>query len=97
MADMHEGSLNCAIYPSILSLPIIMGHWKLLIAIITAIDTIWELEPCNISFYTIITNHNGPLEAVDCDNHCDRYDMVRESCRRPSQIGPHQVTYDAVA
>eukprot|EP00985_Skeletonema_marinoi_P028885 scaffold26225_cov87-Skeletonema_marinoi.AAC.1 len=30
-------------------------------------------------FYTIVTNHNGPLEAVDCDIHSVRYDMGRSS------------------
>eukprot|EP00985_Skeletonema_marinoi_P012908 scaffold6318_cov88-Skeletonema_marinoi.AAC.1 len=48
-------------------------------------------------FYTIVTNHNGPLEAVDCDIHSVRYDMVLECCSRQSKIGPHQVTYDVVA
>eukprot|EP00985_Skeletonema_marinoi_P033840 scaffold42345_cov460-Skeletonema_marinoi.AAC.1 len=35
-------------------------------------------------------------EAVDCDIHNVRYDMVDEGagCQQ-SQIGPHQVTYDA--
>ena len=54
-------------------------------------------ESWNVSFYFVVTNHNEPLEAVDRDMHGRRYDMVLESCWRPSQIGPHQVTYDAVA
>ena len=54
-------------------------------------------EQWHISFYTIVTNYNGPLEAVDCSIHSVRYDMVLEWCWRPSQIGPHQVTYEAVA
>eukprot|EP00985_Skeletonema_marinoi_P003813 scaffold1663_cov182-Skeletonema_marinoi.AAC.6 len=41
--------------------------------------------------------YNGPLEAVDCDIHSVRYDIMLECCWRLSQIGPHQVTYDAVA
>ena len=32
-------------------------------------------------FYTIDTNHNGPLEAVDCDIHSVRYDMVLRVAR----------------
>jgi len=39
----------------------------------------------------------GPLEAVDCHVHSVRYDMVMEQRWQPSQIGPHQVTYDVVA
>eukprot|EP00984_Skeletonema_dohrnii_P010652 scaffold4172_cov87-Skeletonema_dohrnii-CCMP3373.AAC.1 len=49
------------------------------------------------SILSIVTNHNGPLKAVDCDIHSVGYDIVLECCSRPSQIGPHQVTYDAVA
>eukprot|EP00984_Skeletonema_dohrnii_P006182 scaffold2212_cov107-Skeletonema_dohrnii-CCMP3373.AAC.3 len=37
------------------------------------------LEPCKRYFYTIIANYNGSLEAVDCDIHSVRYDMVLES------------------
>ena len=33
-----------------------------------------------ISFHTIVTNHNGPLQAVDCDIHRVRYDMVLKCC-----------------
>ena len=44
-----------------------------------------------------MTKHNGPLEAVDCHIHSVRYDMVLEYRWQPSQIGPHQVTYDVVA
>eukprot|EP00984_Skeletonema_dohrnii_P011194 scaffold4446_cov78-Skeletonema_dohrnii-CCMP3373.AAC.1 len=35
-----------------------------------------ELEQWQTSFYTIITNVNGSLEAVDCHIHSARYDMV---------------------
>eukprot|EP00984_Skeletonema_dohrnii_P016729 scaffold7474_cov143-Skeletonema_dohrnii-CCMP3373.AAC.1 len=37
-----------------------------------------ELEQWNISFYTIVTNVNGSLGAVDCYIHSARYDMVDE-------------------
>eukprot|EP00984_Skeletonema_dohrnii_P031114 scaffold23202_cov83-Skeletonema_dohrnii-CCMP3373.AAC.4 len=37
-----------------------------------------QLEQWNKSFYTIITNVNGSLEAVDCHIHSARYDMVQE-------------------
>ena len=40
MADTHIKSLSSGIYPSMLSLPIIMGRYKLLIATFTALDTI---------------------------------------------------------
>eukprot|EP00984_Skeletonema_dohrnii_P013757 scaffold5726_cov119-Skeletonema_dohrnii-CCMP3373.AAC.3 len=30
-------------------------------------------------FYTIVTNYNGPLQAVDCHTHSARYDMVQSS------------------
>eukprot|EP00985_Skeletonema_marinoi_P015699 scaffold8178_cov94-Skeletonema_marinoi.AAC.3 len=46
-----------------------------------------ELEQWHISFYTIVTNVNGSLEAVDCYIHSARYDMVLECCRRPSKLG----------
>eukprot|EP00984_Skeletonema_dohrnii_P029523 scaffold20230_cov218-Skeletonema_dohrnii-CCMP3373.AAC.1 len=46
-----------------------------------------ELEQSNISFYTIVTNVNGSLQAVDCYIHSARYDMVLDYCRRPSQLG----------
>ena len=93
MADTHIKSLSSGIYPSILSLPIIMGRYKQWIDIVTAIDTIWcerelaaipnwtssaHLRGCSmadthikslssgiLSFYTIVTNHNGPLQAMD--------------------------------
>eukprot|EP00984_Skeletonema_dohrnii_P008609 scaffold3193_cov73-Skeletonema_dohrnii-CCMP3373.AAC.2 len=42
-----------------------------------------QLEPCKISFYTIVTNQNGPLAAVDCDNHSDRYPGGRETPVEP--------------
>eukprot|EP00985_Skeletonema_marinoi_P017405 scaffold9533_cov118-Skeletonema_marinoi.AAC.4 len=45
-----------------------------------------ELEQWHISFYTIVINVNGSLEAVDCDIHSVRYDMVLEYCRPPSQL-----------
>jgi hypothetical protein len=38
-------------------------------------------------FYTIDTNHNGPLEAVDCDIHSVRYDMVLRVARGPPKLG----------
>jgi len=44
-----------------------------------------------------MANFNGYLEAVDCHIHSVRYDMVLEKGWRPSQIGPHHVTYDVVA
>eukprot|EP00984_Skeletonema_dohrnii_P018669 scaffold8766_cov67-Skeletonema_dohrnii-CCMP3373.AAC.3 len=56
-----------------------------------------EPEQWQISFYAIVTNNNGPLKAVDCSTRSVRYDMVLKCCWRPSQIGPHQVTYDAAA
>eukprot|EP00985_Skeletonema_marinoi_P026739 scaffold20989_cov124-Skeletonema_marinoi.AAC.1 len=45
-----------------------------------------ELEQWHISFYTIVTNVNGSLEAVDCDIHSVRYDMVLEYCTPPSKL-----------
>ena len=39
------------------------------------------------SFYTIVTNVNGSLEAVDCYIHSARYDMVLEYFRPPSKLG----------
>eukprot|EP00985_Skeletonema_marinoi_P016925 scaffold9208_cov79-Skeletonema_marinoi.AAC.1 len=49
-------------------------------------NTLWrrrygqrELEPRKRFFYTIITNYNGSLKAVECDVHSVRYDMVLES------------------
>eukprot|EP00984_Skeletonema_dohrnii_P031112 scaffold23202_cov83-Skeletonema_dohrnii-CCMP3373.AAC.2 len=66
-----------------------MGHWKLWIAIFTELDTIQspttlqhgryadkQLEQWQTYFYTIITNVNGSLEAVDCHIHSARYDTV---------------------
>eukprot|EP00984_Skeletonema_dohrnii_P021877 scaffold11039_cov96-Skeletonema_dohrnii-CCMP3373.AAC.1 len=41
MADMCTKSLSSNIYPPILSQPIIMGHWKLWITPLAALDTIW--------------------------------------------------------
>eukprot|EP00985_Skeletonema_marinoi_P001346 scaffold536_cov137-Skeletonema_marinoi.AAC.4 len=41
VADTHIKSLSIGIYPSILSLPIIMGRYKLFIAPFIAFDTIW--------------------------------------------------------
>eukprot|EP00985_Skeletonema_marinoi_P018748 scaffold10564_cov149-Skeletonema_marinoi.AAC.2 len=41
--------------------------------------------------------YNWPLDAVHCDIHSVRYDMLIECCVKPSQIGPHQVTYEAAA
>ena len=38
-----------------------------------------------------------PLEAVDCDINSVGYDMVLECALAAIQIGPHQVTYEAVA
>eukprot|EP00985_Skeletonema_marinoi_P026115 scaffold19937_cov111-Skeletonema_marinoi.AAC.1 len=45
-----------------------------------------KLEQWNISFYTIVTNVNGSLEAVDCYINSARYDMVLEYCRRLSRL-----------
>eukprot|EP00985_Skeletonema_marinoi_P003574 scaffold1546_cov121-Skeletonema_marinoi.AAC.2 len=59
-----------------------------------AVATLIQPEQCNISFYTIVTNDNEPLQAVDWSTRSVRYDMVLECCRRPSQIGPHQVNYE---
>ena len=56
-----------------------------------------ELEPRNISFYTIVTNNNGSLEAVHCHTHITRYDNGAKVVLAVIQIGPHQVTYDVVA
>eukprot|EP00985_Skeletonema_marinoi_P016455 scaffold8863_cov73-Skeletonema_marinoi.AAC.1 len=36
------------------------------------------LQPCQRCFYTIMANCYGTLEAVDCDIHSVRYDMVLE-------------------
>eukprot|EP00984_Skeletonema_dohrnii_P028862 scaffold19035_cov207-Skeletonema_dohrnii-CCMP3373.AAC.1 len=55
------------------------------------------IEACQRCFFTIVANYNGLLEAVHCCIHSVRYDMVPECCLRPSHIGPHQVTYEAVA
>eukprot|EP00984_Skeletonema_dohrnii_P032744 scaffold27385_cov83-Skeletonema_dohrnii-CCMP3373.AAC.1 len=54
------------------------------------------LEPCKRSFYTIMANYHGPLEAVDCHIHSVRYDMVLESRAGGHLRRPHQVTYDVV-
>eukprot|EP00984_Skeletonema_dohrnii_P030335 scaffold21743_cov144-Skeletonema_dohrnii-CCMP3373.AAC.1 len=58
-----------------------------------------ESEQCLIFFFTIVISYNGPLQLVDCSIHNVRYDTVLEleCCWRPTQIGLHQVTYDAVA
>ena len=32
----------------------------------------------------------------DCSIHSGRYDMVLEWCSRQTQIGPHQITYEAI-
>eukprot|EP00985_Skeletonema_marinoi_P006473 scaffold2801_cov178-Skeletonema_marinoi.AAC.1 len=45
----------------------------------------------------IVSNYIAPLESVHGSIHSVRYDMVRSCCLRSSQIGPHQVTYEAVA
>eukprot|EP00985_Skeletonema_marinoi_P012542 scaffold6066_cov113-Skeletonema_marinoi.AAC.2 len=50
-----------------------------------------------IPYWASSANHNGLLEAVDCYIHIVGYDMVLECCSLPFQIGPHQVTYDALA
>eukprot|EP00984_Skeletonema_dohrnii_P003233 scaffold1073_cov113-Skeletonema_dohrnii-CCMP3373.AAC.6 len=52
-----------------------------------------ELEQWHISFYTIVTNVNGSLEAVDCYTNSTRYDMVLEYCS--TRVGPHQIRYGA--
>ena len=41
MADTQKKRLGSGIYPSILSWPTLMGPYKLWIAIVTALDTIW--------------------------------------------------------
>eukprot|EP00984_Skeletonema_dohrnii_P006181 scaffold2212_cov107-Skeletonema_dohrnii-CCMP3373.AAC.2 len=54
--------------------------------LIRTLATLWRrrciqsmLEPCERLLYTIMANYNGSLEAVDCDIHSVRYDMVLES------------------
>eukprot|EP00985_Skeletonema_marinoi_P001630 scaffold658_cov110-Skeletonema_marinoi.AAC.2 len=44
-----------------------------------------ELQPCKRCFYTIITNCNGSLEAVDCDMHSVRYDIELGKEKRCSE------------
>eukprot|EP00984_Skeletonema_dohrnii_P008802 scaffold3283_cov122-Skeletonema_dohrnii-CCMP3373.AAC.1 len=77
MADTQIKSLSSRIYPSILSSPttVQQGRYG---------DE--ELEQWHISFFTIVTNVNGSLEAVDCHIHSARYDMVLEYCRPPSKL-----------
>eukprot|EP00984_Skeletonema_dohrnii_P020613 scaffold10098_cov95-Skeletonema_dohrnii-CCMP3373.AAC.1 len=55
------------------------------------------LEPCQRCFYTIITNCNGSLQAVERHIHSVRYDMVLESIAAGLVRLPHQVTYNVVA
>eukprot|EP00985_Skeletonema_marinoi_P008769 scaffold4013_cov133-Skeletonema_marinoi.AAC.5 len=69
MADIHIKSLSSGIYPSILSSPTTLQHGRYA-------DE--ELDQWNVSFYAIVTNVNGSLEAVDCYIHSARYDMVDE-------------------
>jgi len=40
-ADTHIQSLSSDTYPSMISLPSILGHYKHLIASFTPLDTIW--------------------------------------------------------
>ncbi len=44
-----------------------------------------------------MANYNGSLEAVDCDIHSVRYDMVLERSVGGRLRWPHQVTYVDVA
>eukprot|EP00984_Skeletonema_dohrnii_P018946 scaffold8982_cov96-Skeletonema_dohrnii-CCMP3373.AAC.4 len=55
------------------------------------------LEPRKRCFYTIMANYNGSLEAVDCDIHSVRYDMVLERSACSRLRCPHLVTYDVMA
>eukprot|EP00984_Skeletonema_dohrnii_P033547 scaffold30462_cov89-Skeletonema_dohrnii-CCMP3373.AAC.1 len=55
------------------------------VGLIRSPTTLWrrrydqtQLEPRKRCFYTIMANFNGSLEAVDCDIHSVRYDMVLE-------------------
>eukprot|EP00984_Skeletonema_dohrnii_P016921 scaffold7606_cov105-Skeletonema_dohrnii-CCMP3373.AAC.1 len=84
---------------SILSWPTLMSHQKLWIAIFTAMPMTLSqrryeqtmLEPMADTLIKSLSK-----EAVDCDIHGVRYDMVLECCLRPPQIGPHLVIYDVV-
>eukprot|EP00984_Skeletonema_dohrnii_P024051 scaffold13160_cov140-Skeletonema_dohrnii-CCMP3373.AAC.1 len=55
------------------------------------------LEPCKTCFYTIMTNYNSLLDAVDYHSHSVRYDMALESRAGSHLRWPHQVAYDVVA
>eukprot|EP00984_Skeletonema_dohrnii_P019902 scaffold9613_cov72-Skeletonema_dohrnii-CCMP3373.AAC.1 len=44
-----------------------------------------------------MADYNGPLEAVDFYMHSVGYDMLLERVLACAQIGPHKVTYEAVA
>eukprot|EP00985_Skeletonema_marinoi_P019729 scaffold11426_cov128-Skeletonema_marinoi.AAC.7 len=79
-----------------------MSRYNLWIATFTALYTIWDaLHLVAIPNWA----SSGHLRRCSmADSHIKslsrgivRYDMVLECCSRPSQIGPHQVTYDAVA
>eukprot|EP00985_Skeletonema_marinoi_P000494 scaffold187_cov140-Skeletonema_marinoi.AAC.19 len=48
-------------------------------------------------FATIMANYNGSLEAVDCDIHSVRYDMVLERSVGGRLRCPHQVIFVDVA
>jgi hypothetical protein len=56
-----------------------------------------ELESRKRCFYTIMANYNRSVEAVECDMHSVRYDMVLERSAGGRLRWPHQVTYDVVA
>eukprot|EP00984_Skeletonema_dohrnii_P022189 scaffold11309_cov126-Skeletonema_dohrnii-CCMP3373.AAC.9 len=77
-----------------------MGRYKLLITTFTALDTIWDAS-LHLAAIRLgpqqVTYDARPLQTVDCDIHSVGHDMVLECCSRPSRLGPHQVTYAAVA
>eukprot|EP00985_Skeletonema_marinoi_P013127 scaffold6471_cov108-Skeletonema_marinoi.AAC.2 len=89
MADTQINSLSSGIYPSMLSArqdeldpirsPTTLQHGRYAYK---------ELEQWYISFYTNVTNVHGSLEAVHCNIHSARYDMVLEYCRPPSKLDP---------
>eukprot|EP00985_Skeletonema_marinoi_P004078 scaffold1799_cov83-Skeletonema_marinoi.AAC.2 len=56
-----------------------------------------ELEQWHTSFYTIVTNYNGPLEAVYRHIQSVAYVMVVECGAGGRSIELHQVTEDAAA
>eukprot|EP00985_Skeletonema_marinoi_P016908 scaffold9185_cov107-Skeletonema_marinoi.AAC.4 len=43
-----------------------------------------ELEQWKLSFYAIVADYNGPLQAVDCSIRSVRYDMMlSRACDHP--------------